>query len=185
MSSSVCSLRALRGAIALSLLAAWGCAGDTSGDGSGDGSGQHGTQSTGSSSPTTTTTSSGTSGGAAQTCVDAINTYRATLSLPAYARWSDAEACADGEAQSDSQTGAAHGAFGACAESAQNECPGWPGPPESMITGCLDMMWAEGPGEPFEAHGHYINMSSTQYSKVACGFSTLPDGSVWAVQDFQ
>ena len=129
-------------------------------------------------------TSSGGPAGAAQTCVDAINQYRSTLGLAAYSRWTDAESCADGQAASDSQSGSAHGAFGACGENAQNECPGWSGPPEQMIGACLDMMWAEGPGADFSAHGHYINMSSTEYTKVACGFTVLGDGSVWAVQDF-
>ena len=46
-------------------------------------------------------------------------------------------------------------------------------------------MWAEGPGADFQAHGHYINMSSTKYSKVACGFYKTPGGSVWAIQNFQ
>jgi hypothetical protein len=46
-------------------------------------------------------------------------------------------------------------------------------------------MWAEGPGADFQTHGHYINMSSTKYTKVACGFYETPTGSVWAVQDFQ
>jgi hypothetical protein len=46
-------------------------------------------------------------------------------------------------------------------------------------------MWAEGPGAFNQGHGHYINMSSTQYTKVACGAYMLPDGKVWAVQDFQ
>jgi hypothetical protein len=44
-------------------------------------------------------------------------------------------------------------------------------------------MWDEGPGEPFSEHGHYLNMSSTQFSKVACGFSTSGQG-VWANQNF-
>ncbi len=129
---------------------------------------------------------SGTGDGTAeQLCVDTINNYRATLGLPPYARWTAEESCADGQAQSDSQTGTAHGAFGQCTEMAQNECPGWPGPPSSMITQCLQMMWNEGPGTNFSQHGHYINMSSTQYTQVACGFYTLSDGSVWAVQDFK
>lgn len=121
----------------------------------------------------------------AQLCVDTINMYRASLGLPAYARWKDAEGCSDGEARSDGMTGAAHGAFGTCGESAQNECPGWTGPPEMMIEGCLELMWAEGPGADFNAHGHYINMSSTQYTKVACGFADVGGGSIWAVQNFQ
>jgi hypothetical protein len=124
-------------------------------------------------------------GSAQQLCVDTINMYRAMLSLPAYARWTDAEACSDDEAESDSISMTPHGAFGSCGESAQNECPGWPGPPESMIEQCLALMWAEGPGEDFQAHGHYLNMSSTSYTKVACGYHTTADGSVWAVQNFQ
>lgn len=124
-------------------------------------------------------------GTAEQLCVDTINMYRATLSLPPYTRWKAEETCGDGQAKSDSMTMTAHGAFGMCSESAQNECPGWPGPPSAMITDCLAQMWAEGPGADFSKHGHYINMSSSSYSTVACGFYTLSDGSVWAVQDFQ
>ncbi|HEX9296092.1 MAG TPA: CAP domain-containing protein [Polyangiaceae bacterium] len=124
-------------------------------------------------------------GGAKQLCVDTINKYRATLGLPAYARWTEQEACADSQAESDSQTGTAHGAFGRCTEFAQNECPGWGGTPESMITGCLQAMWNEGPGSDFNTHGHYINMSSTKYTKVACGFYTTAAGKVWSVQDFR
>ncbi len=123
-------------------------------------------------------------GSVEQLCVDTINMYRATLGLPAYARWRDAEDCSDEEARSDGMTGTAHGAFTKCGESAQNECPGWPGPPEMMIGGCLDLMWKEGPGADFASHGHYINMSSTQYTKVACGFAEV-NGSIWAVQNFQ
>jgi hypothetical protein len=121
---------------------------------------------------------------ASHACVDHINQLRATLSLPAYARWTDGEACASQEAQMDSASGKAHSVFGMCGEHAQDECPGWPGPPASMIAPCLDMMWAEGPGTG-SAHGHYINMSSTMYSMVACGFFTLPGGTVWAAQNFQ
>ena len=124
-------------------------------------------------------------GTAEQLCVDTINNYRTTLGLPPYQRWNAEESCADGQCKSDSQSGTAHGAFGQCSEFAQNECPGWPGPPASMIPQCLQMMWAEGPGADFSKHGHYINMSSTQYTQVACGFYTLSDGSVWAVQDFR
>lgn len=127
----------------------------------------------------------GGDGTAEQLCVDTINSYRATLGLPPYQRWNDEETCADGQALSDSQSGKAHGAFGQCSENAQNECPGWPGPPSSMITSCLAMMWAEGPGSDFSTHGHYINMSNASYTQVACGFTTASDGSIWAVQDFK
>lgn len=121
---------------------------------------------------------------ATQLCVDTINMYRGTLGLPPLARWFDAEVCSDGEAMMDGASGTPHGAFGQCGEFAQNECPGWPGPPEAMITGCLELMWNEGPGEDFNTHGHYINMSSTSYTKVACGFADGMNG-VWSVQNFQ
>lgn len=115
-----------------------------------------------------------------QACVDKINAFRATLNLAPLARWTDQEACSDGEAKSDSETGKAHGAFGTCTEMAQNECPGWPGPSNTMIPGCLKAMWGEGPGG-----GHYENMASTRYTKVACGFYVLPNGKVWSVQNFR
>lgn len=123
--------------------------------------------------------------GSEQLCVDTINMYRSTLKLAPYARWTDGEACAQSQAKSDSASGKAHGAFGQCSELAQNECPNWPGPPEQIVKNCLAQMWAEGPGSDFNTHGHYINMSSTQYTKVACGFFQKPDGKYWVVQDFR
>ena len=122
---------------------------------------------------------------AAQFCVDTINQYRATVGLPAFGRWTAAETCVDGEALSDGQSGTAHGAFGTCNENAQDECPGWTGTQQSIITRCLAQMWAEGPGTDFSTHGHYINMTSTTYTQAACGFATAPDGSTWAAQDFK
>jgi hypothetical protein len=41
-------------------------------------------------------------------------------------------------------------------------------------------MWGEGPGG-----GHYENMSSNEYTAVACGFHDTGSGGVWAVQDFK
>ena len=49
----------------------------------------------------------------------------------------------------------------------------------------LTMMWDEGPGEDFQTHGHYINMTSEDYTRAACGFYTTSSGGVWAVQDFR
>ena len=46
-------------------------------------------------------------------------------------------------------------------------------------------MWKEGPGTDFSAHGHYINMTNTKYTKVACGFATTSAGKIWSVQDFK
>jgi hypothetical protein len=68
--------------------------------------------------------------------------------------------------------------------SAQNECPGW-GSTEQVINGCLQLMWDEGPSEPYSAHGHYINMTNPSYTMVACGFYETASGDVWSVQNFQ
>jgi hypothetical protein len=113
-----------------------------------------------------------------QACVDRINAFRATVGLPPYERDAGSEACADGQARSDSESGDAHGAFGDCGEWAQNECPGWDSI-EQTIDGCLQSMWDEGPGG-----GHYDNMAG-DYSEVFCGFYTTPDGEVWALQNFR
>jgi hypothetical protein len=123
-------------------------------------------------------------GDVAQRCVDGINRYRATKSLPALARWTESEPCATNEAATDAQSQKAHGSFGMCRESAQNACPNWPGPADRMIDDCLKMMWNEGPGE-FPAHGHYNNMVDTRSTRVACGIHTMADGRLWAVQDFR
>ena len=118
-------------------------------------------------------------GSPAQTCVDTINAYRKTKGLPALERWTAQESCADSQASKDGASGGAHGAFGKCQESSQNECPGWPGPAGTMIPQCLDAMWSQGPGE-----GHYDNMASKTWKRVACGFAN-GQGGVWSVQNFQ
>jgi len=116
-------------------------------------------------------------------CVARINAFRATAGLPPYEQWVDAEACTDEQAAADSTEGA-HANFGDCDEWAQNTCPGWRDV-DSVIEGCLQSMWDEGPGEPFSEHGHYINMSSTEYTQVACGFYVMPNGEIWANQNFR
>jgi hypothetical protein len=121
---------------------------------------------------------------ARQACVDKINALRATEGKPAYLRWTEAEACSDAQAKSDSASKKAHGAFGMCKESAQDECPGWPNDADKIVTGCLQDMWEEGPGT-FAEHGHYLNMSSTKYKYVACGFFATADKKMWAVQNFK
>lgn len=118
-----------------------------------------------------------------QDCVDRINQLRWECQcLPPLERWTDAEMCSDQQSADDQNGGGAHGNFGDCGENAQNTCPNW-GSPEQLIGGCLQMMWDEGPGEDFQAHGHYINMSSTSYGRVACGISG--DGQVWSNQNFK
>ncbi|MEZ4473874.1 MAG: CAP domain-containing protein [bacterium] len=127
-------------------------------------------------------------GDLAQDCVNRINQLRAECQcLPPLRRWQAGEACADTHAEYDS-TRSPHAGFQGriCAESGfgQNECPGW-GSTRDVIVGCLQQMWDEGPGEPFQAHGHYLNMTNGRFSQVACGFYTTPAGQVWAVQNFQ
>lgn len=123
-----------------------------------------------------------------QDCVDRINQFRADCQcLPPLERWTEGEACADEHAEYDS-TRSAHAGFrdGICENGGrgQNECPGWRSV-EQTISGCLQSMWDEGPGEPFSEHGHYINMTNPAHSRVACGFYTTDDGRVWAVQNFR
>jgi hypothetical protein len=162
-------------------------AGGSAGSMSSAGNGAGGASSAGSAG-STSSAGSGPSGDpyaqARQDCVDRINAFRATEGLPPYERWTSAESCIDGQAESDSISGEAHGAFGDCNENAQNECPGW-GSVDDIIQDCLQDMWDEGPGQPFEEHGHYINMSSTEYTMVACGFFETTDGDIWAIQNFR
>jgi hypothetical protein len=123
------------------------------------------------------------SGDVHQDCVDRINQFRWECQcLPPLTRWVEAEACSDDQSSDDQNGGGPHGNFGACGENAQNTCPNW-GSQQDVIVGCLQAMWDEGPGEPFSAHGHYINMSNLGYSRVACGFSSSGAG-VWSNQNF-
>jgi hypothetical protein len=123
------------------------------------------------------------SGDPHQDCVDRINQFRWECQcLPPLQRWVDGEACTDQQSADDQAANAPHGHFPACGENAQNSCPNW-GSTTDVVQGCLQVMWDEGPGEPFSAHGHYINMSSMGYSKVACGFSTTASGT-WSNQNF-
>ena len=117
-------------------------------------------------------------------CVDSINTYRETLALPPYDRWTAGETCASKQAKQDAKSGEYHGSFGQCDAMAQNECAGSE-PIASMLDECLQAMWDEGPGEDFDLHGHYLNMSSTEFTEVACGFYITSSGEVWSVQNFR
>lgn len=129
-----------------------------------------------------------TTGDPAQDCVDRINQLRWECQcLPPLQRWTEGESCAEEHSEYDS-TRSAHAGFrdNICSPGgwAQNECPGW-NSEQHIITGCLQAMWDEGPGEPYIEHGHYINMTNPSYSMVACGFYETPGGDVWSVQNFQ
>lgn len=136
-----------------------------------------------------------TTGDVKQDCVDRINQFRTQCAcLPALARWTEAEACADMMAQHDSMTGEAHSGFTGkvCTPGGQgqNECPGYKS--ETQVVGtCLQQMWSEGPppmspcnGDCFQTYGHFINMTNTKFKKVACGFFKTTSNSLWAVQNF-
>jgi hypothetical protein len=119
-------------------------------------------------------------------CVMLINMYRATLSPPSPPLTEapeSSETCVDGQAQADYTANTPHSAFTKCGEDAQDECPGWPGPPSAINTGCLAQMWAEGPPPPGQDN-HWLNMENPQSTQVACGFYQDPDGTWWATQDF-
>jgi hypothetical protein len=117
--------------------------------------------------------------------VQIINMDRATLNPPSppLTEATDQESCVDGQAKDDSEADAAHSAFGQCKEQAQDECPNWGGTPMQIMTQCLAQMWAEGPPAKGKDN-HWLNMSNSAYTKVACGFYRTPSGSYWATQDF-
>jgi hypothetical protein len=179
-----------RTACALVLAAAAACSSGSSAPAGSGGDGGSGGSSGGASG------SSGSSGGsssggvdplaaARQQCVQIINMYRATLSPPSPALTENTsnESCVDTQAHADYTAMTPHSAFGNCYEGAQNECPGWPGPPSSIMTNCLAQMWAEGP-PPQGQVNHWYNMQNPQATRVACGFYQDPQGTWWATQDF-
>ncbi len=121
-------------------------------------------------------------------CVARINQLRWDCQcLPPLERFEEGEDCADQHAQYDYEVDTAHAGIsaGICDDgrSAQNECPGY-GHGFGIVDFCLQQMWDEGPGEDFQAHGHYINMSGQEFSRVACGIYETPDGEIWSVQNF-
>jgi hypothetical protein len=111
-------------------------------------------------------------------CVDSINAYRASVGAPPVTLRDASSSCTDQQSARDGASGRAHGSFGSCGESAQNECPGWGGDPGGSQQGCLKMMWAEGPGG-----GHYENMKNPRYRQVACGYANT-GGGYWMIQNF-
>lgn len=126
-------------------------------------------------------------------CVTRVNQFRACVCLPPLARWNAGEACADMDAAYDPAHGAHAGFLGRICKPegfAQDECPGWQSETQ-VVSACLQQMFDEGPppSQPcddacFEMYGHFINMTNTTYTMVACGIATV-NGQVTAVQDFE
>jgi hypothetical protein len=122
-------------------------------------------------------------------CVQTINTHRGSISLAPLAHWTDSAPCFSRQADLDFASGTGHANFGLCKESAQNTCPGWNSDTTisaraSTMKRCILNMWNEGPGEPYSAHGHYINMTKASYTKVGCGFHH-ENGLLWINMDFR
>jgi hypothetical protein len=125
-------------------------------------------------------------------CVTRVNQFRACACLGPLERNYEAESCMDEQSEYDSSRGAHQGfSDGICEPNgnSQNECPGW-GSVEQVISGCLRMMYYEGPppsdpceGQCYQDHGHFINMTGERITSVACGFYEA-DGEVWSVQNF-
>lgn len=121
-------------------------------------------------------------------CVARINQLRWECQcLPPLERWTEAESCADAQAEYDYEENRPHAGINdrICEPGggSQNECPDY-GPRFGIVDFCLQQMWDEGPGDDFQAHGHYINMSDTGVTKVACGRFETPEGNIWSVQNF-
>jgi hypothetical protein len=127
-------------------------------------------------------------------CVTRVNQFRACVCMGPLSRNTAAEACANQQAQHDSETGVAHSGFtdNICSPrgSAQNECPGYRSVAQTINT-CVLSMFDEGPpptstctGACYQSYGHFINMTNTRYKSVACGFYTTPGGQVWQVQNY-
>jgi hypothetical protein len=129
-------------------------------------------------------------------CVARVNQFRACVCLPPLQEWKDGEACANQDSMYDAQhqSDGAHAGFKAkicAAGNAQDECPGYRSN-DQVISGCLQQMFNEGPppmmpcsGTCYQQHGHFINMTNTRYTSIACGFFTNTDGKIWAVQNFK
>lgn len=134
------------------------------------------------------------SGDLHQDCVDRINQFRTQCAcLPPLQRRMDGEECADRMAEYDAGKNSAHAGWRdkICTPAgAQNSCPGYSSN-DQVISLCLQQMWDEGPppvdpceDDCFQEYGHFINMTSTSSTKVACGFFTTASGKVWSVQNF-
>lgn len=125
-------------------------------------------------------------------CLDVINKYRASEGLTSLVLAPEAkQTCVEEQAAADLKANSAHGHFGDCGEFAQNSGPNislsWMGTEEKIVDYYLEMMWNEkklvesgqrdpNKSEDYSYIGHYLNMSSTKYSSVACGIAKSSDG---------
>ena len=129
-------------------------------------------------------------------CLAKINEYRATENLkPLTLASEEKQTCADKQSADDLASNEAHGHFGDCGEFAQNSGPNFSGNFQKNASAVaeyyLKMMWedekakAEQGVTEYAQIGHYLNMKSTSYTKVACGIALSADGKKgWFNVDF-
>ena len=129
-------------------------------------------------------------------CLAKINEYRATENLkPLTLASEEKQTCADKQSADDLASNEAHGHFGDCGEFAQNSGPNFGGNFQKNASAVaeyyLKMMWedekakAEQGVTEYAQIGHYLNMKSTSYTKVACGIALSADGKKgWFNVDF-
>ena len=134
-------------------------------------------------------------------CLAIINEYRATENLPPYTLAAEEkQTCADKQSADDLKSGEAHGHFKDCGEFAQNSGPNFSVSSNqnasAVAKNYLEMMWDEkkliesgeadlNNGDDFMKIGHYKNMQSLSYTKVACGIAISADGKKgWFNVDF-
>lgn len=130
-----------------------------------------------------------------QTMVDQINKDRASLGLSALQRYREQEACADESAKYDAANGGhASSNKGMCGGNYwQNSLPNWANL-QTVVSSGVAAFWNEGPppaGDPckypskcYFDHGHYLNMTEKDLTKVAVGIYQNPQGRVWLNLNF-
>jgi hypothetical protein len=116
---------------------------------------------------------------AAQICVDAINMQRASIGLEPLDRWFEAERCANNQAQDHDVP---YGNFEYCFEQAQQQCMSPSTSFEVAAQSCAATWFVNldnvTPATKFAGEDP---MTSSNHSKVACGFFKELDGSGWVV----
>ena len=110
-------------------------------------------------------------------CVDAINADRATLKLPPYARWNAEESCTDGQAEADFESDDAAQRLREMRRARAGRVPRLARPARHDDHRVPRPDVGRGPRHHFATHGHYINMSSTAYTMVSCGYYVESDGA--------
>jgi hypothetical protein len=134
----------------------------------------------------------GGGGSARSFCVSETNRYRAMNQKPALQESSDLEAYADEGAMHDFST-SPHDHFGTTNGGgiafAENECPqqgNWQYSEgddlDAVVGNCIAAFYAEGPGDDYNTHGHYINMMGN-YATLGCGIY-YSGGKITIVQDY-